>query len=195
VCSSDLLGQVLLPEILAEGEKTGQRKLRAWSAACSTGEEPYTMALTLADFFGQKPGWDVKILATDLDTDVLAFASRAAYPEERVAPVPKSLLGRYFTKVPGSHPPSYQVSEELRKMVTFRRFNLMQESFPIKIPLDLIFCRNVMIYFNMPDKIGLLKKFHALLKPGAPIFVGHSESLMMVKDLFRYVQSTIYKKI
>ncbi|MBW2619599.1 MAG: protein-glutamate O-methyltransferase CheR [Deltaproteobacteria bacterium] len=189
------LEEELLPALARKGEGKGARRLRVWSAASSTGEEPYTIAITLAKFFANMPGWDIKLLATDLDTEVLTFASQGIYPAERVAPVPKHLRNKYFNKVGGGEPVSYQVSPQLRRMVTFRRFNLLAPTFPLKILLDFIFCRNVMIYFNNKDKIELLHKFHAVLKPGGYIFVGHSESLMMAKDIFRYVKHMIYQKI
>jgi len=189
------LEEELLSALVREGEQKGARRLRVWSAAASTGEEPYTIALTLAKFFANMPGWDIKLLATDLDTEVLTFASQGIYPAERVAPVPNHLRTAYFRKVGRNEPVSYQVNPQLRRMVTFRRFNLLAPTFPFKILLDFIFCRNVMIYFNHEDKMELLRKFHSVLKPDGYIFVGHSESLMMAKDIFRYVKNMIYQKI
>jgi len=189
------LSETVLPGLVAEKEARGDRRLRAWSAACSTGEEPYTLAITLAEFFEDRRDWEIKILASDLDTEVLNFAIRGRYPAERLAPVPKTILHKYFQQAPGPGAPAYLVSPALGRLLTFSRVNLHQSSFPFKEPLDFIFCRNVMIYFDMPGKISLLRKFHRVLRPGGHIFVGHSESLMMVKDLFRYCQSTIYKKI
>ncbi len=189
------LAEELLPRLTAEKERLGQRRIRAWSAACSTGEEPYTIAITLTEFFTKLSGWDIKILATDLDTEVLTFASQGVYPQDRINPVPRHLLSKHFAKVSDSEPLKFKVSPSLRQMITFRRFNLLHPHFPFKTPLDFIFCRNVMIYFGMEDKTALLKKFHKTLKTDGHIFVGHSESLMMVKDLFRYIKSTIYKKI
>lgn len=189
------LAEYVLPELVALKGERGDKKIRAWSAACSTGEEPYTLAITLKEFFAQHPGWDVKLLATDLDTEVLTFASRGLYPEDRVKPVPRAYLAKYFTRTRGPAGPAYQVANELRQMITFRKMNLHRKTFPFKVQLDFIFCRNVMIYFDMEDKITLLTKFHHHLRTGSHIFVGHSESLMMVKDLFKYVQSTVYKKI
>ena len=190
----EYLSETVLPELVKEKTKSGVRRLRAWSAACSTGEEPYTIAITLAEFFSSLPGWDIKLLATDLDTEVLTFASRGRYTPERLGPVPKNVLHKYFKKIPGPKGTAYEVSESLRQMIRFRRFNLQQKVFPFKSQLDFIFCRNVMIYFDTSGKIELLKKFHRILKPKGTIFVGHSESLMMVKNLFEYQKSTVYRK-
>ena len=191
----DFMSEVALPELIAEKAAAGQKKIRAWSSASSTGEEPYTIAVTLCEFFADKPGWDVKLLATDLDTEVLAHASRGVYAPDRVAPVPKNLLTKYFDRVTDNGRPAYRTRQNLRQLITFRKFNLMSENFPFKVQLDFIFCRNVMIYFNMEDKVKLLTKFHRVLKPNGYIMVGHSESLMMVKHLYRYVKNTVYQKI
>ncbi len=191
----DFLAETLLPELAAEKEQSGVKKIRAWSAASSTGEEPYTIAITMAEFFKDRPGWDIKLLATDLDTEVLTHASQGVYSADRVEPVPKALLTKYFHKVQRNGETHYRVSSTLREMIVFRRFNLHTPVFPFKIELDFIFCRNVMIYFGNEDKLELLKKFHKVLKPAGYIFVGHSESLMMVRHLFKYRKNTIYQKI
>ena len=191
----EYLSEIVLPELVAEKEARGDRRLRAWSAASSTGEEPYTLAITLSEYFEDHPDWEIKILASDLDTEVLNYAHQGRYPVERLAPVPKSILHKYFHQVSGPPAPVYQVNHRLRQMLTLKRINLHQSTFPFKEPLDFIFCRNVMIYFDMDGKISLLKKFHKVLRTNGHIFVGHSESLMMVKDIFRYCQSTIYRKI
>ncbi len=191
----DFLSNTVLPKLYAEGERTGNRRIRCWSAGCSSGEEPYTMAITMAEFFKDRPGWDIKILATDLDTAMLRKASKGEYPAEAVEPIPKPILTRYFEKRVHDGEVFYVVKPQLRKMIVFRRFNLMAPRYPFKIQLDFIFCRNVLIYFDHDDKIAVVKKFHSVLKPGGYLFVGHSESLMAAKDLFRYVATTVYQKI
>ena len=185
----------LLPHLAAKGEDSGKRVLRVWSAGCSSGEEPYSIAITLSEFFANRPGWDYKILATDLDTVMLAKASKGEYEASLLEPVPKPLLTKYFDKPGRGEEALYRVKPSLRQIITFRKFNLMHPTFPLTVPLDFIFCRNVMIYFDMEDKISMLTKFHRVLKPGGHIFVGHSESLMMVKDLFRFVDTTVYRKL
>ena len=126
------LSEVVLPELVKEKSKTGPRRIRAWSAACSTGEEPYTLAITMSEFFADHPGWDVKLLATDLDTEVLAFASRGRYDQTRVEPVPKPFLSKYFHRVPGPGNPVYEVAESLKKMIVFRAVQPPAEGVPLQ---------------------------------------------------------------
>jgi chemotaxis protein methyltransferase CheR len=191
----DYLSEELLPRLRQEGEKSGNRKLRIWSAGCSSGEEPYTIALVLTEFFAQSRGWDLKILATDLDTNILQRAMQGAYTQESVRPVPPALLGRYFDRQLQDDKEYYVVKANLRQLITFRKFNLMTPSYPLQPILDIVFCRNVLIYFDNDDKLGILTKFHKLLKPGGHLFVGHSESLMMIKHLFSRRVNTIHQKI
>lgn len=190
----DLLAETLLPELYQQGEASGQRRLRAWSAGCSSGEEPYTIAMVVADFFARRPGWDIKILATDLDTSMLQKASRGLYEARLMEPVPPRMLSRYFRRVQQNGEEFYQVKEELRRMITFRKFNLMRPEYPLKVALDFVFCRNVLIYFDSEDKVAVVTRFHRVIKPGGYLFVGHSESLMMVKHLFRHAGPTIYRR-
>lgn len=191
----DFMTEQLLPELTAQGEKTGQRRLRIWSAGCSSGEEPYSLAITLSEFFERLPGWDVKVLATDLDTGMLEKASRGEYEAAALEPVPQALVAKYFERQGRGESARYRVKPQLRAMLTFRKFNLMHPEYPLKVSLDFVMCRNVLIYFDQDDKMSILRKFHAVIKPHGYIFVGHSESLMMVKDLFRYVATTVYRKI
>jgi chemotaxis protein methyltransferase CheR len=191
----DLLAGTVLPKILAAGEASGHRVLRAWSAGCSSGEEPYTIAITLSEFFSAHPNWDVKLLASDLDTTMLEKASSGVYDPSQLEPVPRPLLNKYFDRQGKGESALYRVKQELRQLITFRKFNLMNEAYPLKVAMDFIFCRNVLIYFDTDDKISILTKFHRSLKPGGHIFVGHSESLMMVKDIFAYAGTTVYRKI
>ncbi|ADK84597.1 MCP methyltransferase, CheR-type [Desulfarculus baarsii DSM 2075] len=191
----EFLAGKVLPALHAAGEASGRRKLRIWSAGCSSGEEPYTIAMTVAAFFDKKPGWDIKILATDIDTGMLTTASRGQYDEALLEPVPRNLLGRYFSRMRDGAGFRYQVKPELRGMITFRKFNFMNETYPLRPDLDVVFCRNVLIYFDNDDKKRILEKIHKVIKPGGHLFVGHSESLMMVKHLFQYVGTTVYQKI
>lgn len=191
----DLLNHEILPVLLEQGEKTGLRKLKAWSAGCSSGEEPYTLAVTLAEFFSTHPGWDIKVLATDIDTTMLSTASKGEYDQSLIEPMPKHLLSKYFIRQRGSQGFTYKVSPALRRMVTFRKFNMMHAKYPLKPDIDIVFCRNVMIYFDNVDKNSILSKIHGVMTPNGHLFVGHSESLTMVKDFFRYVGTTTYQKI
>ena len=184
------LTDVILPKITAGG---GSGKVRCWSAGCSSGQEPYTLAITLQEFFAGKSGWDVKILATDLDTNMLHTADQGIYQAEQLAPVDPDLVRKYFTKLSDGQ---YQVKPVLRNMITFKKFNFISHAtYNVRVPLDFIFCRNVMIYFDAQEKHDIVTKFAAVLKPHGYLFVGHSESLMMAKDIFNNIGPTIYQKV
>jgi len=169
--------------------KGGQITL--WCCASSTGEEPYSMAIAVAEAFGTlKP--PVKILATDVDTNVLATAQAGVYPMERLEKMKEERLRRYFQRGAGAHAGMARVREELRALVTFRQLNLLDAGWPVRGPLDAIFCRNVMIYFDKPTQYAILKKFAPLLRPDGLLFAGHSESFHNAADLFRLRGRTIY---
>jgi chemotaxis protein methyltransferase CheR len=187
----DFLLKELYPRVIEEGRRSGSRKLRIWSAGCSSGEEPYTLAMVTLEAFKAERGWDIKILATDLDTEILGKAITGVYQTQAVTPVPREYLLKYFIRK-GEH---YEVAGALRSMVSFRRLNLMDETFPMKHPFDIIFCRNVIIYFDTKTKEDLLNKFYRHLKPKGHMFIGHSESLMHMKDKYRYLRHTIYQKV
>ena len=187
----EFLSKELLPRLIAQGETSGARRLRIWSAGCSSGEEPYTLAMVINEAFKARRGWDIKILATDLDTEILQTAINGVYPTQLVSPIPKDYLIRYFSR----DAQGYRVNQNLRSMIAFRKLNLMSPAFPMKQPFDIIFCRNVIIYFDAPTKEVLLDKFHYHLKTGGHIFIGHSESLMHMKTKFKYLKHTIYQKV
>ena len=184
----DFLREEILPELIQE------KAVRIWSSACSSGEEPYTIAMTLYDSVSDPEQWDFKILATDLSTRVLAKAASGLYDEERVHEVPAEIVRRHFLRGRGNRKGLLKIKPHLAAMIRFRRVNLMDEQYPIKNPLDLIFCRNVMIYFDRPTQERLVNKFYRYLKPGGHLFIGHSESLQWVKHPFKTVAPTIYWK-
>ena len=189
------MAQKMLPELEARLKPRGSRRLRIWSAACSSGEEPYTIAMVVMSknsYFGA--GGDFKILATDLSTKVLQIAKQGVYGPERVKDIPPQALQKYFRRFDsGSGERMYQVTEEMRQAIAFKRFNLM-DHLPFKGPLDLIFCRNVMIYFDRETISALVDKFYKILGPGGYLFIGHSESLSGLKHSFKYVAPCIYQK-
>lgn len=187
----DFLLNEIFPALIRDGYTRRERRLRIWSAGCSSGEEPYSIAMTVCEAFKEERGWDIKILATDLDTEVLMKASRGAYPSQAVSPVPIGYLSKYFERTAQG----YEVDQKVRSMVTFRKLNLMEPSFPMKRSFDIIFCRNVMIYFDDETKRTLLRKFYNHLNDGGFMFVGHSESLMYMKDIFRFLKHTVYQKV
>ena len=184
----DFLRERILPEL--EGDK----RVRIWSSACSTGEEPYTIAMTLYEGVQDPTQWDFKILASDLSTRVLAKAASGMYDEDRFRDVPSEVIKRHFLRGRGDQTGLFKVKPHLTSAITFRRVNLMDDRFPIKNPLDLIFCRNVMIYFDRPTQGKLVNKFHQYLKPGGYLFIGHSESLQWVEHPFKSLAPTIYQK-
>ncbi len=185
----DYLRERILPELRTNRQH--RDSLRAWSAGCSTGEEAYSLAMTLLDDLGD--GWDIRLLATDISTRVLAAARRGIYPAARVDSVPPLLRQKYFRPIREAGSKMYEVTPELRRVVHFRYLNLMDQ-WPFRGPFDFIFCRNVMIYFDKPTQQDLVERFHQLLRPGGLLFTGHSESLTGITHRFRYVQPSVYAK-
>lgn len=170
--------------------KGGQIML--WCCAASTGEEPYSMAITLAEVFGTlKP--PVKILATDVDTSVLATAQAGVYPMERLEKMKPERLRRYFLRGSGRHAGMVRVRDELRALITFRQLNLLDARWPVRGPFHAIFCRNVMIYFDRQTQYRVLQKFAPLLLADGVMFAGHSESFHHAADLFRLRAKTVYE--
>ena len=169
------------------------RRLRFWSAGCSSGEEPYSLAMTIHEALSDARRWDIKILATDLDTEVLGRAQRGIYDEERVRGLPAARLERFFRREEGARSASYAVTPELRELITFRELNLMR-TLPMKGPLDAIFCRNVIIYFDKDTQRELFARVARLQRPGDLLFLGHSESLYRVSDEYTLVGKTIYRR-
>ncbi|MBI3529291.1 MAG: chemotaxis protein CheR [Betaproteobacteria bacterium] len=165
-----------------------------WCSASSTGEEPYSMAMTTLDTLGRQAS-KVRILATDVDTNVLDKAKAGIYPMERLERLPEGYAKRFFLKGAGAQDGYARVRPELREMITFRQINLLDEQWSIRGPLDGIFCRNVMIYFDKSTQRAILERFHPLLRPDALLFMGHSESLHHATDLFRLRGKTVYQPL
>lgn len=178
----------VLPELK---NSVRSKDLRIWSAGCSTGEEPYNIAFILDEFFGkEKPLWDTKILATDISTKVLEEAIEGVYSSEEVESLPADWMRKYFK----SHECGYEVTDRIKKEVIFRKFNLMDKIFPFKKKFHIIFCRNVMIYFDKKTKTELVKKFYDLMENGAYLFIGHSESIYREETGFKYIMPSVYRK-
>ncbi len=188
----DYLRDELLPELMKR--RATDRRIRIWSAGCSTGEEPYSIAMTVREVIPENSGWQVRILATDLDTNVLATASRGVYSEERLNGVPKAMLKRWFLRGKGANAGKVRVREGLRRMILFKQLNLMKE-WPVKPGVDILFCRNVVIYFDKPTQRKLFDRFADVLADEGHLFIGHSETLYKVSDRFRLLGKTIYRKI
>lgn len=169
-----------------------KRPLRLWCSAASTGEEPYTMAMSMVEAFNTyKP--PVEIIATDIDTNVLNKAKAGVYPMDRVEKLPPDILKRFFLKGSGSNANQVKVRKELSDMISFRQLNLLDNQWPISGLFDVIFCRNVMIYFDKDTQYKILKRFAPLLEPHGLLFAGHSESLHHAADLFKLRGQTVYE--
>ena len=184
----------LSQEVLPYLKRTITNKdLRVWCAASSSGEEPYTLAILLADFFKNEAYlWDKKLLATDLSLSVLEEAKRGIYSKEKLSTLPKIWILNYFNKI---NEDNYQVKESLKREVIYRRFNLLEPHFPFKKKFHIIFCRNVMIYFDNDTKAELIKKMYDVLEPGGYLFIGHSESIGRETTKFKYIKPAVYRKI
>lgn len=183
----------ILTERLREWYNRGQRKFRIWSAAASTGEEPYTLAMTVAEAMPAKDV-DVRILATDISTAVLEKCRRGAYREDKLNTVPAALRQRYFVRDKQQSDGDYTVTDPLRRMLSFQRLNLSTPPFPMRGPFDAVFCRNVMIYFDNTVRRNLLLEIHRLLKPGGYLMVGHAESLTGIVSDFTVLRPSVYTK-
>jgi len=184
----DFLQTVVIPQC------EPKRRLKIWSAGCSSGEEPYSIAITLFETIKDIKKWDVKILATDISTRVLKKAMLGIYQAEQLSTIPKLLIRRYFLRGKGNWAGYYKVKPELKKMIEFKRLNLL-EKFSFKVKFDVIFCRNVMIYFDKPTKESLINRFISCLVDGGYLFIGHSESLMGMKHSLKYIKPAIYQKV
>jgi chemotaxis protein methyltransferase CheR len=186
----DYLAGTVLP--LLQRRNASSRRIRIWSAGCSTGEEPYSIAMTVLETVGHLRDWDIRILATDIDSKVLATASAGVYPLDRFEKMPTRLRERHFER---SHEGTHLVaSSELKRLITFKRLNLI-DPWPLKGPFDVIFCRNVVIYFDKPTQRILFDRMAGLQRDGDHLFIGHSESLFNVCDRYELIAQTIHKRV
>lgn len=167
-----------------------QSQINIWCCASSTGEEPYSIAMTVADTFAHSGGPSVSLLCSDVDTQVLATAEKGEYPDDRANRIPAAQLQRYFQKKPDG---TWSARGELRRIMRFQRINLLEANWLVRGPLDVIFCRNVMIYFDKPTQYKILSRFAPLLQPEGLLFAGHSENFLHAADLFQSLGKTVYK--
>ncbi len=188
----DMLRAEVFPKLMRT--RSASRRIRIWSAGCSTGEEPYSLAMTVASAFPAGSGWDVKILATDLDTHVLEHARAGIYTEERVSQLPSEVRQQWIRRGRGEHAGKVRIAPEIQQMVTFNQLNLM-EAWPMRGPMDIIFCRNVVIYFDKQTQSRLFDRFADILADDGHLFVGHSETLYRVTERFELIGQTVYKKV
>lgn len=186
----EFMAQTALPELAA----AGRRKIRAWSAACSTGAEPYTMAMVMQDHLDRTGGPDFAILATDLSTEVLATAQRGVYPAEMVDPVPADLRRRFVMTPKDPRRRDIRIHPSLRARLTLGRLNLMDQAYAVGEPFDIIMCRNVMIYFDKATQAKVLQRLCKHLRPGGYLFIGHSESITGVDLPVAAAANTVFRK-
>lgn len=180
-------------DVLPKLKKTvTDRDMRIWCAACSTGEEAYTLAIINNEFLGgEKFWWDTKVLATDISVSALETAKRGVYTKEDVAPLPDKWKMEYFCRKEAER---WEIKDSLKKEVIFRRFNLMEEAYPFKKKFHVIFCRNVMIYFDQTDKNKLIQRLQSNLAEGGYLFIGHSEAINKEDTGLQYVMPSVYRK-
>ena len=171
-----------------------QKKLRIWCAASSTGEEPYSLAMTVRDTFANLPGWDIRILASDIDTNVLDTARSAIYSDTVADVLPAETLKKHFFRGNGSSSSKVMVRPETAELVTFRQVNLLDPAWPIRTQFDVIFCRNVLIYFDQPTHDRLMSRMAEFLTTDGSLFIGHSESLSRLNDVYVRVGKTVYQR-
>lgn len=189
----DYLKNAVVPEVLKLNASS--KRMRVWSAACSTGEEPYSIAITLADAMRtQLNQWDVKILATDLDTDVLLKAKQGVYHRDRVKDIDSKIVKSWFHQGIGANKHNVKVDQRIRQLITFKQLNLLG-SWPMKGPFDVIFCRNVLIYFDKNTQETLISRYFDYLRPGGILMLGHSENIGRANQgKFEFIGKTIFKK-
>ncbi len=185
-----LRDQLLIPR---RNDPRASRRLRLWCAACSSGEEPYSMAMTVCEAIPDWKRWDIRILATDIDSNILATAQRGVYAGDRIKGLSAGRLAQFFTESAGAGTTQFRFNEDVAKMITFKQLNLMKP-LPMSGPLDAIFCRNVIIYFDKETQRQLFARIAPLQRPNDLLFLGHSESLFKVSDSYTLLGKTIYRR-
>ncbi len=186
----ELLKSEVLPQMARAAEP--RRRLRIWSAGCSTGEEPYSLAMVLREAAAHFRNWDVKLLATDIDSNVLATAANGIYREDRFQGMSPERLKRWFTPAGRAH--HLGARDELKSVISFKQLNLLDD-WPMRGPFDIIFCRNVVIYFDKDTQRKLFDRMAALQAPGAWLFVGHSENLFNITNRYKLTTRTVYRRV
>lgn len=191
----DFLVRTALPALIDRDGAGLSRPLRVWSAGCSTGKEPYTLAIVLSEFRATHPGFSFEILGTDISTDVLDKAVRGIYAEEKAEPIPAALRRKYLLKAKDSSQRQVRIVPELRSLVRFRRLNFMDADYDLRESFDIIFCRNVLIYFDRQTQERLLARFAGFLESGSYLFLGHSETLLGLSLPLQQLAPSAYRKI
>lgn len=188
----DFFRDTILPETVERHKKVNSKDLRFWCAAASSGEEPYTIIISMMEYFGRDyDNWDIGLLCTDISEKALVQAKQAVYDKTRLQGVPPTILQRYFKQIDGN---SWAANEKLKKEAVIRRFNLMNKTLPFKKPFDCIWCRNVMIYFDNETKIDLVNRMYKHTVKGGYLLIGHSETLGRDQTPWKYVRPAVYRK-
>jgi chemotaxis protein methyltransferase CheR len=189
----DYLTETALPEI-CQG-RSSKKIIRIWSAGCSSGEEPYTIAIVLKEFFKDHPEFDFEIFGTDISLRILQKASTAIYPEDRISTIPLDLKRKYFLKSKDHTNKTVRLIPEIRSKVAFQRLNFMDSYYAVEKEFDIVFCRNVLIYFDRETQQQVITKLSSKLKPDGIFFLGHSESITNMKVPLRQIKPTVFRKI
>ena len=190
----EYLKNTLIPDLIRDKSSSYQPKLRIWSAGCSSGNEPYSIAMVLKECVTNIERWDAKILATDLDSNILDVAKQGVYPLASMKTVAEARRKRWFKSGSGVNEGTVKVSKDLKDLISYKKLNLM-DSWPMEGKFDFIFCRNVAIYFDTQTREKIIDRFADLLTDNGYLFVGHSETLFSVTSRFESVGKTIYRKI
>jgi chemotaxis protein methyltransferase CheR len=185
------LAKEALPQLIKDRAET--RRVRIWSAGCSTGEEPYSLAIVLREAFERLGNWDVRLLATDIDSKVVETAAAGAYAEERLKGTDAARIARWFTRS-GQDATQRIASDALKSLITFKQLNLF-DAWPMKGPFDVIFCRNVVIYFDKDTQRKLFERMADIQEPGGWLFIGHSENLFNVTKRYKLAGRTVYRRV
>ncbi|HOP64326.1 MAG TPA: protein-glutamate O-methyltransferase [Spirochaetota bacterium] len=188
-----ILRDRVLPELSSTDRFRQGNPINIWSAGCSTGEEPYTIAMVTSEYFMEERA-SVSILATDISTKVLSTAINGVYPEKIIDPIPLALKKKYVLRGKGENKGVFRMTPEIRRMINFSKLNLMDERFIFNREMDIVFCRNVIIYFDRDTQIKLFDKFYDIITPGGYLFIGSSETLHGLNDRFKPVGPTVYIK-
>jgi len=188
----EMLTDQILPALI--NKKKEDKKIRIWSAGCSTGMETYSIAIVIKEFLEKHPDWDVKILATDLDTNVIDIAAQGIYELDKITGVSEQRFNTWFRQGSGEFSDKVKISKHLKSMISFKQFNLLQP-FPFSGPMDIIFCRNVVIYFDKQMQKQLFDKFANIHNKAGYLFIGHAESLYNVTNRYKLLNNTVYQKI
>ena len=190
----EYLKSTAFPAIEQKNKNSSRKTLRIWSSASSTGEEPYSLAITVHDYFLGKPGWDIKIYASDIDTNVLSHADKGIYKEDRFTTVNKDIVNKHFTFTNTPDGKEYKIKPNIRELLHFRKINLLESPYPFSEKMDIVFCRNVIIYFDKPTQTKIFQNLEEVMIDDGLLIIGHSETLFGISENFKFLGHTIYQR-